>query len=79
MYVYPNTPSLTALTRIDAVKVILLGHVEESDFTPLLVPNVIVPWKLTTVIAKFKETKVLHDTIYPLSSSIWSLHKASDT
>lgn len=78
MYVYFNIFLFIVLIRIDVVKVILLGYVEDSDFILLLVFNVIVFWKLIIVIVKFKEIKVFYDIIYLFSSFIWFLYKVLD-
>lgn len=52
-----------------------IGHMEDHELTLLLVPSVIVPSKLTNLIAKLKEDKFLHETISPLSSPLWSVHR----
>lgn len=48
---------------------------EDHELTPLLVPSVIVPSKQTILTDKLKEAKVVHETISPLNSPLWSGHR----
>lgn len=77
MFVHSYSPLPTVLIGINTVKAILLGHVEDYQLTPLLVPSATVPSKLTTPSAKLKEAKVLQEMISLLSGPIQSIQKAS--
>lgn len=77
MFVHPYSPLPTVQIGIDTVKANLLGHVEDYQFTPLLVPSATVPSKLTTPSAKLEEAKDLQEMISLLSGPIQSIQKAS--